>query len=363
MNRCLRLLILLLPLTVISGCAGPAYYFHAIAGQIEILNKRRPVEEVLSDPSTTPQTRNQLELVRRLRDFASHELRLPDNRSYRTYANLDRPFVIWNVFATPELSLEPKQWCFVFAGCVSYRGYFAYDKADEFAADLRNDGHDVYVGGVPAYSTLGWFNDPVLNTFINRSEADLAGLLFHELAHQVLYVSDDTAFNESFATVVELEGVKRWFAHHGTPQQAQAHREKIERRTQFTALVLKHKARLADIYASNSSNAEKRLAKARVFDELRSDYARMKTSWGGKTDYDKWISQDLNNAHFAAIGLYHLHVVAFQNLLMQHRGDLSAFYRSVEEIAKRPRAERAAVLGKNLSDASSRARFLRDLSA
>lgn len=347
----------------IAGCASPVYYFHAVSGQLEILNKRRPVEEVLRDPATAPRTREQLELVLRLREFASRELALPDNRSYRSYADLERPFVIWNVFATPELSLEPKQWCFVFAGCVSYRGYFARDKADVFAAEMKQEGYDVYVGGVPAYSTLGWFNDPLLNTFIHRSEADLAGLLFHELAHQVLYVSDDTAFNESFATVVELEGVRRWFERHGTSPQAEAYRQKFERRSQFTTLVLKHKLRLAEIYASNLSKAEKRSAKAKIFTELRSDYSALKKTWSGIADFDKWFTQDLNNAHLAAIALYNQHVAAFQKLLAHHRNDLMAFYRSVKELAKLPKTERAALLGRILSGADSQARFPQGLSA
>ncbi|GAB4509389.1 MAG: aminopeptidase [Sulfuricaulis sp.] len=344
MKYCLPSLTLLLLLTVVTGCTSPGYYLHAVSGQIEILNKRRPMKEVLNDPATSPQTRRQLELVQRLRNFASQELRLPDNRSYRTYADLERPFVVWNVFATPELSLEPKQWCFVFAGCVSYRGYFAPDKAEKFAANLEQDGYDVYVGGVPAYSTLGWFNDPLLNTFIHRSEADLAGLLFHELAHQVVYVSGDTAFNESFATVVELEGVKRWFERHGTAQQAETYRQKIQRRKQFTTLVLKHKSRLAEIYASNLSDTEKRTTKAKVFEELRSDYAALKKSWGGYADYDKWFDQDLNNAHLTAIGMYHQHVTAFQKLLAQQGGDLAAFYISTKETANLPKNERDMAL-------------------
>ena len=332
--------ILSLLLATLAGCASPGYYLHAISGQVELLNKRRPVAEVLNDPATSAQTRQQLELVRRLRDFASRELGLPDNRSYRTYANLQRPFVVWNVIAVPELSLEPKQWCFVFAGCVSYRGYFAHDKAEKFATGLKQEGHDVYVGGVPAYSTLGWFNDPLLNTFIHRTEADLAGLLFHELAHQVVYVSGDSAFNESFPTVVELEGVRCWFERHGTAPQAEAYRQKIRRREQFTALVLKHKERLAEIYVSNLADAEKRTAKARVFEEMRSDYAALKVKWDGYTDYDKWFAQDLNNAHLAAIGMYHQHVTAFQKLLAQQHGDLTTFYRSVAKLTKLPRAER-----------------------
>lgn len=335
---------LLLMITVLSGCASPLYYAQAISGQLEIFAKRRPVEEVLSDPATPAQTKHQLKLAQRLRDFASQELALPDNHSYRRYADLDRPFAVWDVFAAPEFSLEPKKWCFIVAGCVSYRGYFARDKAEQFAAKLKQKGYDVYVGGVPAYSTLGWFNDPLLNTFIQRTEADLAGLLFHELAHQKLYVSGDSAFNESFATAIELEGVKRWFQQSGNANNAEAYRQKIQRREEFTALVLKHRERLKEIYASDLSDAEKRAAKARVFEELRNDYAKLKAGWNGYAAFDNWFAQDLNNAHVIAIGLYTQYVAAFQALLAQHGGDLATFYREVERLAQLPPDERAVVL-------------------
>jgi predicted aminopeptidase len=346
MTLAFRTLALILLIAVLSGCAGPAYYAQAISGQLEILAKRRPVEEVLNDPATPAQTRRQLELVQRLRDFASRELLLPDNRSYRTYADLERPFAVWNVYAAPELSLEPKRWCFLVAGCVPYRGYFARDQAEQFAASLKQKGYDVYVGGVPAYSTLGWFDDPLLNTFIHKDEAELAGLLFHELAHQKIYVSGDSAFNESFATVIELEGIKRWFQQSGNAKEAEAYRLKVQRREEFTALVLKHRVLLKDIYAANLSDAEKRLAKMRVFEELRGDYAKLKASWNGYAAFDNWFKQDLNNAHLAAIGLYSQYVAAFQKLLAQQAGNLAAFYGAVEKIKSMPAAERDLVLQK-----------------
>jgi predicted aminopeptidase len=344
MTLVLRLFAPFLLIAVLSGCASPLYYAQAISGQLEILAKRRPIEEVLSDPATPAQTRDQLKLVQRLRDFAIQELALPDNQSYRRYADLDRPFAVWNVFAAPELSLEPKKSCFIVAGCVSYRGYFARDKAEQFAASLKQKGYDVYVGGVPAYSTLGWFNDPLLNTFIHRSEAELAGLLFHELAHQKIYVSGDSAFNESFVTVIELEGVKRWFQQSGNAKEAEAYRLKIQRREEFIALVLEHRARLKEIYASSLIDAEKRMVKARVFEELRNDYAKLKTIWNGYSAFDNWFKQDLNNAHLAAIGLYSQYVAAFQALLAQHGGNLAAFYREVERLAQLPPDERAVAL-------------------
>ena len=340
----LRLSILLLLSLAVAACASPTYYFQAVSGEVRILAKRRPIQEVLNDPTTPPRTKKQLELVLRLREFASRELLLPDNRSYRSYVDLHRPYAAWNVFAAPELSLEPKTWCFIVAGCVPYRGYFSRAAAERYAAALKQKGYDVYIGGVLAFSTLGWFNDPLLNTFIDRPEAELAGLLFHELAHQKIYVSGDTSFNESFATAVELEGVKRWYERHGTPQQAEAYRRKLRRRDEFAELVIKHRARLAEIYASNLSDADKRAAKTREFAELRKDYAALKAAWGGDATFDGWFAQDLNNAQLIAVGLYTRDVPAFQRLLAQQDGDLAAFYRVVDRLAHLPQTQRDAAL-------------------
>ena len=344
MTATLRLFIPLLLSLAVAACASPAYYFQAVSGEVRILSQRRPIAEVLNDPATPPQTRKQLELVQQLREFASRELLLPDNRSYRSYVDLHRPYAAWNVFAAPELSLDPKTWCFIVAGCVPYRGYFARAAAERYAAALKQKGYDVYVGGVLAFSTLGWFNDPLLNTFLDRPEAELAGLLFHELAHQKIYVGGDTGFNESFATAVELEGVKRWFDQHGTPQQADAYRQKLRRRDEFAELVIKHRARLTEIYASNLSETGKRAAKAREFAELREDYARRKAAWGGDSTYDGWFAGDLNNAKLIAVGLYTQYVPAFQRLLARQGGDLAAFYVAVEKLAQLPRTERDVAL-------------------
>ncbi|MGE5240638.1 MAG: aminopeptidase [Bacteroidota bacterium] len=344
MTAKLRLFILLLLSLTVAACASPAYYLQAVSGEVQILAQRRPIREVLDDPATPPQTRKQLELVLHLREFASRELLLPDNRSYRSYVDLRRPYAAWNVFAAPELSLEPKTWCFIVAGCVPYRGYFARAAAERYAAALRQKGYDVYVGGVLAFSTLGWFNDPLLNTFLDRPEAELAGLLFHELAHQKIYVGGDTSFNESFATAVELEGVKRWYELHGTPEQAEAYRRKLQRRDEFAELVLKHRARLAEIYASNLSDTDKRAAKAREFAELRQDYAALKAAWGGDATYDGWFAGDLNNAKLIAVGLYTQYVPAFQRLLAQQGDDLAAFYRAVDRLAHLPQTQRDAAL-------------------
>lgn len=327
-----------------TGCAKLGYYTQAIGGQLEILSKRQPIETLLEDPKISAQLRAQLTAVLAMRAFASNDLALPDNKSYRTYVDLKRQYAVWNVFAAPELSLTPLQWCFVVVGCLNYRGYFSPAGADKFAGKLRQQGYDVYVGGVTAYSTLGWFRDPVLNTMLRNSQTDMAALIFHELAHQRVYVRDDTVFNESFAVTVEREGVKRWLARSGSQEQFQRYLVRKHRHEQFVDLVMRFRQRLIELYATTKSDAEKRDKKAALFHELRAEYVRLKQGWNGYGGYDEWFARDLNNAHLVPLGLYHEYVPAFQALLVQHNGDLSAFYQAVEEIGKLPKAQRAARL-------------------
>jgi len=329
----------------LSGCATVGYYLQALGGHLEVVARARPIPEVLEDKAASAETRAKLEQVLAIRAFATRELKLPDNESYRRYADLERPYALWNVFAAPELSLKPLEWCFVMVGCVSYRGYFSHAHAEAFAAELRASGHDVYVGGVAAYSTLGWFDDPMLNTVLRRAEPEIAGIMFHELAHQKLYARDDTAFNESFATAVELEGVKRWFAAGTGNAKAFAEYEtRFRRRGEFTALLLKHRARLEAIYGSDRPDADKRAAKTAAFAQLKRGYAALKAAWGDYDGYDTWMAQDLNNAHLVSAGTYHQWVPALRALLAQNDHDLARFYRAVEELARRSRAEREAAL-------------------
>ncbi len=323
-----------------SGCSSIAYYAQSVAGQLDIWGRERAITEIIADPAAPAVLKEKLELVTRLRAFASRELGLPDNASYRTYANLERPFVVWNVFAAPEFSVSPVRWCFPFAGCVSYRGYFARADADRFAARLRRDGYDVFVSGIPAYSTLGWFADPVLNTFLHYPEADLARLIFHELAHQVVYVSDDSVFNESFAVAVEQEGVKRWFARQGSTQAGTDPETMNRRREGFAALLLATRERLAALYATDLPAAEKRARKAGVFDDLQRDYRKLRAAWGGYAGYDRWFAQQPNNAHVASVALYNQLVPGFQALLAAEGGDLPRFYERVRDLAALPRDER-----------------------
>lgn len=340
----MRRVLLLAAVAALSGCGNLGYYWQSVGGQLEIWQREAPIERLLADPQLDPQLKAQLERVLRIRDYASRELGLPDNRSYRAYADLARPFVVWNVFAAPEFSIEAKQWCFPFAGCVGYRGYFSEAEARAHAQALAAGGYDVHVGGVPAYSTIGWFADPVLNTFIRYPEPELARLLFHELAHQVVYVRDDSVFNESFATVVEQAGVERWLATHGSSEDRLRFAQLQRFRADFRALVTRARSDLAALYAGPASPEEKRRRKAEVFAAMKQTYAAQRQDWGGFAGYDRWFARPLGNAHIASVAIYTRQVPAFQALLRQHGGDLPKFYAAVRELAALPRAERNARL-------------------
>lgn len=341
----IRMLIVTLLLPALAGCAGIGYYYQAVSGQMELWRKSQPIETLIGDSRTDPKLRERLELVKRVRDFASAELALPDNGSYRKYADLQRPYVVWNVFATEEFSLKPLDWCFPFAGCVAYRGYFREKEAEEFGAGLLARGRDVFVAGVPAYSTLGWFDDPVLNTFIRYPDAEIARLVFHELAHQVVYVSGDTMFNESFATAVELEGMERWLERNGTPEQRAAFDTRQEYKRGFIALVLKYRDQLRILYASDLADADKRNRKAAAFEHLKAEYGALKQSWGGFAGYDRFFAGELNNAHIVPVATYSELVPAFRQLLAENKGDFPGFYAAVRAIGGLSKEKRAARLG------------------
>ena len=341
-----------LALTVwLGGCANFAYYAQAVGGQMELLNRAQPISRIIDDPNADPGLKRRLAKVVQLRAFASRELHLPDNQSYTRYADLKRPFVVWNVFAAPEFSTEPKKWCFVGVGCVSYRGFFSKADADNFAQELRREGYDVSVGGVSAYSTLGWFNDPVLNTFIGDSETELARLIFHELAHQVVYVRDDSTFNESFATAVALEGVRRWLQCNGTAAQRAAWDATRQKQIAFTEIVLNLRRRLGAVYASGVNDTDKRAAKARLFTELRAELSRLQTATGATSRSERWHALQLNNAYLASIVTYTQLVPAFQAFLAQQHGDMGRFYAAVKKLSQLSKPERAAMLQSAAKDA------------
>jgi predicted aminopeptidase len=346
MRRLVALLGLALGLALaLPGCGTIAYYAQAVGGHLELMRLSTPIEEALREPGTPEAVRARLEHVIAIRDFASRELKLPDNGSFRRYADIRRPYVIWNVFATPEFSVKPVESCFPFAGCVAYRGYYSEEAAQRYAEGMAEQGYDVYSGGVPAYSTLGYFDDPVLSTFVRYPDTELARLLFHELAHQVVYVKNDTMFNESFAVAVEEEGVRRWLDARGTPEQRAAYEAATERRRQVFALVLKYRKRLDTFYRGSGSTEDKRAGKARLFADMMAEYEALKRSWGGFAGYDRLFGKGPNNALLASIAAYTELVPAFRAMIAQAGGDMERFYADVKKLADLPADERRARLG------------------
>ncbi|HAT30040.1 MAG TPA: aminopeptidase [Janthinobacterium sp.] len=323
----------------LGGCAQLGYYMQAAEGQYALWSDARPIDAWLGDPATAPKLKGRLEKAREIRNFAISELDLPDNGSYKNYAALSRRFVLWNVVATPELSLKPLQWCFPIAGCVSYRGYYDKAAAEAYAADLRARHFDVQVGGVPAYSTLGWFDDPLLSTFINYSDAELARMVFHELAHQVVYAAGDTQFNEGFAVAVEEAGVRRWLERKGNATLRGNYAVYLGRRQDFMQLLLKHRRTLEALYASPLPAQRKREEKARVFAALQEDYRALKLVWGGYAGYDRWFAEPLSNAHLASVAAYNDFLSGFEKLLSEKK-TFRAFYAAVHTLAQLDRAER-----------------------
>lgn len=334
----------------ITGCGTLGYYGQSIGGHFSLLNSARPVPDWIADPATPAQLRERLALSESIRDFAVQALHLPDNASYRRYADLNRTAAVWNVVATPELDLTLKTWCFPIVGCVGYRGYFDRAAADAEAAELRAQGLEVGVYPVPAYSTLGripgaYFSDPLLNTFIRYAEGDLARLIFHELAHQVAYAPGDTVFNESFATAVERIGVQRWLAAHGSPAVREEYQRLEARREDFRALTLRTRVTLDGIFRSPRTDDEKRAAKAEAMAAMRAEYEALKAGpWGGFKGYDPWFER-ANNAALGVIGAYFELVPRFEALFQAQDGDFDRFYAEARRLAALPQAERRATLG------------------
>jgi predicted aminopeptidase len=325
------------------GC----YLVQSAHGQLELMSKREPIARVTAKASTPPALRAKLEAVAAIRDFATHELGLPDNGSYRSYADVGRRYVVWNVVAAPEFSVEPKEWCYPIVGCVAYRGYFVEDRARRFASKLRGQGLDVTVDGVAAYSTLGHFNDPVLNTMMGWDDVELAAIIFHELTHQLLYVPNDASFNEAFATAVEEEGVRRWLHAQGRDADLAKHLVEEERYVKVIDLLSATRDKLRTLYASGLAPAPMREKKRAAFESMRASFARLKADWGGHAPFEAWFEEDLNNAHLASIATYFTCVPGFERELRAAGGDLTAFYARVRELGKLDQQKRDAIVCAN----------------
>jgi predicted aminopeptidase len=335
---------LALAYALLGGCGTP-YLMQAAGGEWHVLHERVPIDTVIADPHTPAAVHEHLEQVRAAREFASRELGLPDNDSYRSYADIGRPYVVWNVVAAPEFSVAPQRWCFPVAGCVAYRGYFHEQSARDFALGLESQGLDVAVDGVPAYSTLGKFADPVLSSMLRYGDDDLAATIFHELAHQLLYVRDDSEFNEAFATTVEYVGLERWLAQQGATARMQAFRDEQERERALVSLLAASRARLEQLYASPLPRDEMVVKKAEVFAQLARDIRALERHQGVTYPlYEEWIAAGLNNARLASVATYFECVPGFMRLLHEQGDDLPRFYAAARKLAEQPRSERHARL-------------------
>jgi predicted aminopeptidase len=337
----------------LGGCSvlgeGLGYYWQSVNGHFAVMRKAQPIDEWLARTDVPEPLKRKLRVVQEVRQYASKELGLPDNASYTTYADLQRPAVVWNVFAAPELSLKLKTWCFPVAGCVSYKGYYDKAAADTHADTLRAQGFDVQVGAVPAYSTLGWFDDPVLNTFIHYPDAELARLIFHELGHQVLYVKNDSTFNESFATALEEIAVERWLATKPAAMRTD-YNQYQERRKTFLALLQTRRKDLELAFAAPDTDAVKREAKTRILAQLQTDYQALRQSWGGFAGYDRFFAQALGNAHLAAVATYTDQVPGFRKVLAQVGNDLPKYFERTKQLSKLSKQERDNHLGASKQD-------------
>lgn len=310
---------------MLAGC----YPLHASFGHLDLMARRQPLAEVVSDPATGNELKTHLQRVAAIREFASRELRLPDNGSYRNYAPLDRDFPVWSVWVTPEFDLQPRQSCFPMVGCVPYRGYYTRQLAEDYAAEFERAGDDVTIGGVTAYSTLGFFDDPVTSTMLRLPEERLAGVIFHELAHQVVYVRSNATFNESFARAVEIEGTLRWLESRNDTAGLVRYRTALQRSDIFFEQVKVIRSALAQLYASDGTAAEKRGKKAAIFIAMREAHKERRLHDPAWSAYDPWFADGLNNAKLAAVATYFDDVAMFRELLRQVGGDFSAFYAAV----------------------------------
>jgi predicted aminopeptidase len=346
-----------------SGCSNLGYYWQNTQGHVAVMNAAKPVQEWLSDEAASKNLKTKLELSQRIRAFASQELKLPDNASYTRYADLKRSAVVWNVVAAPPDSLQLKNWCFAVVGCVSYRGYYSEGDARAEGERIKAEGMEVNVYGVPAYSTLGYLNwlggDPLLSTFIGYPEGELARMIFHELAHQVLYVKDDTMFNESFASSVERLGGKMWLDKNGSEMAQKEYALLDQRRKEFRALMLRTRERLALIYKQKSSVAgieSTQIAtelivnqKQAAMQQLRDEYAQLKSNWGGTSaqysGYDLFVAQ-ANNASLGALAAYDDLVPQFEAVFENQGKDWQVFYEAIKAITPLPKEERRAALAK-----------------
>ncbi|MFT5131985.1 MAG: putative aminopeptidase [Gammaproteobacteria bacterium] len=339
-----RAIIFLILATTLSSCGTISYYGQSVFGHLQLIRVKQDLKTVLQSTDSTAELKQRLRNVIEIRNFASEVLQLPNNNSYRSYADIGRKYIVWNVFATPALSLQAHQSCFLLVGCLSYRGYFKKANAVAYMENLENKGFDVYLGGVAAYSTLGWFDDPILSSMLERNDIELARLIFHELAHQQLYIKDDTEFNEAFADAVSSIGLEYWLETHSTNELKKDFAFQLAREEQFTKLILSYQDKLSLLFQQDISDANKHAQKFSIYDELQVDYASLRASWGDYADYDEWFKHKLNNAKVAAISTYRNLVPSFLRAYEASGKDMNVFFSRVEKIGECESSRRRQLL-------------------
>jgi len=344
MARYPALIIMLFIVCPVSGCASLSYYVQSVNGQLEILQKRQSIDVLIKNQSLSQETLAQLALVIQIRNFAINELGLPDNNSYLDYVELESDFVVWNVFATPELSLQSREWCYLIVGCLDYRGYFKEKAAYTLANELEIQGYDVFVGGVSAYSTLGWFADPVLSSMLRSGDAYLARVIFHELAHQKIYIKDDTEINEAFADTVADAGMRRWLANNSSPLSYEQYEKDQALEDEFVGLVLRYRNQLDSLYKSDMPDPEKRLNKSAILKKMINEYKQLNTGREEGARYAAWFATGLNNAKMMAVVTYRRYITGFKKILLAAEDNLETFYHLAEQLRHCTHEQRRNIL-------------------
>jgi len=327
----------------LSACSTISYYSQSVQGQMSLLIKRESVDDLLLSAETPTDLKKSLHQAKNIREYASQQLFLPDNNSYHGYVDTKKPYIVWNVFAAPEFSLNPKNWCYPIVGCVSYRGYFSKEDAEKEAEDLRKQQLDVYVGGVSAYSTLGWFDDPLLNTMMHWKQRSLASLIFHELSHQVIYIENETSFNEAFSSAVERLGTIQWLLEF-YPEELEAYITYLNAQNDFRSLLLSTRQKLNKLYLSSQSTSQKRQEKQRIIDGMKNEYLTIKQRWPNTIHFDRWFEKPINNARLTSTMTYLQYIPAFFKIFIEEKGDWEKFYIRVIAFEKLSSTKRKVII-------------------
>jgi predicted aminopeptidase len=329
-----------------SGCTDVRYYMQSVRGQLDVVSRRQDIAEMLADETLPQAMRERLGLVLAVRNFAVDSMQLPESGSYTAYADLERDYAVKNLFAAPEFSTHLRSWCYPIVGCATYRGYFDEGMLHETASQLRQQGYDVYTGRVAAYSTLGWFEDPILNTVMGWPEYQLVGLIFHELAHHRLYIDDDTVFNESFASAVEQSGIELWYSTRAQQEQVEVYLQRKNSRKLVVEVIFRIRKELAALYEQEIPAEEMREKKAELMQQAKEEYQGLGEQVTASSGFNRWFAGELNNAKLGSVAAYNNYVGAFLAILASHDYDYAKFYEHVEALGRLEQPEREARLKK-----------------